>query len=325
MLSVRRLLSLLAVLTLALAGVLTAPVAAAHAAETRTICNYDWVRVRAGATTASAELGRLTRGTVVSGVQQGSWFRLDNGRYVASYYTCTGGAPAPAAAPQASGGQTRVVCNHDWVRIRARATTASAELGRLTRGTVISGTQQGSWFRLADGRYVAASYTCAAPAGAIASNLAAPTALGSSAQQLQQPTGTLGSPTGAFGERIHPITGRRSLHNGIDLGNRSGEPVVAAEAGIVTVVGRTTTAGLYIKIDHGTVNGVPQVVTAYLHLSETAVQQGAYVTRGQFIGRVGNTGSSTKPHLHFTVYESGVPVNPEKWLGPRSDLPLCQP
>ena len=390
-----RLLSVFAAALLAVVGVLVVPTPA-QAAETRVVCNHDWVRVRSAATTNSRELGRLSRGTAVTGTQQGSWFRLDDGRFVAAYYTCAGSgraaapqastasgstfavcrtpsvrvranattrsaevgrlnqgatfsgrkvgtwiqldngghvaayyacassapvaAPAPAPAPQrvAPSAATHQVCRTSWVRVRAKATTASAEIGRLTEGTPMAGRKVGSWIQLDSGGAVAAHYACAY-SGALAP-VAAPVTVPDAATPLRQPTGTLGSPTGPYGQRYHPILRTWRLHNGIDIGNRAGEPIVAAEAGTVTTVARDASAGLYVKIDHGTVAGTPRVGTGYLHLESAAVSVGQRVERGQVIGRVGSTGLSTKPHLHFMVYESGRPVNPEKYIGPLASL-----
>lgn len=320
-----RLLSVFAAALLTVAGVLVAP-AVAEAAESRVICNHDWVRLRSAASTSSRELGRLTRGTQVSGTQQGSWFRLDDGRFVANYYTCGAAPAAPAAAPAqptASGGGSFAVCRTPWVRVRAKATTASRELRRLNQGTAMAGSMQGGWLRLDGGAgFVAAHYACATagPAAApVAVAVAAP-APAASSTALLQPTGTLGSPTSAFGNRYHPILRSWRLHNGIDIGNRAGEPILAAEGGVVTAVGRDNTAGLHVRVEHGTVAGNPRVGTGYLHMASTVVSRGQQVSRGQVIGYVGNTGLSTKPHLHFIVYESGTPVNPEKYLGPLASL-----
>lgn len=312
-----RLLSGFLTAMLAAVGVLVIAPTDAAAAEARVICNYDWVRVRSAATTSSRELGRLTRGTAVSGEQQGTWFRLVDGRFVAAYYTCA--APAAAAAPStrvaapSAGGATFQVCRTASVRVRERATTQSAELRRLAQGTTMTGAMQGTWLRLGDGSgYVAGYYACpdAAPAVPV------PTA----SAPLLQPTGTLGSPTSPFGTRFHPVLRAWRLHNGIDIGNRAGEPVYAAETGIVGTVAWDPSAGLHLKIDHGTLGDTPAVGTGYLHLESVAVEVGQHVNRGQLIGRVGSTGLSTKPHLHFITYESGQPVDPEKYLGPLDSL-----
>ena len=313
-----RLFSAFATSLLAVAGIAIVAPSAAQAAETRVVCNHDWVRVRASASTGSAELGRLTRGTAVTGDRQGSWFRLTDGRYVAAYYTCLGGGqPAPAASSPTA---THQVCRTPWVRVRAAATTRSAEIGRLTQGTVFAGRRTGSWIKLDRGGHVAASYACAAPANATAPAPTPAPPARIDGTPLLQPTGTLGSPTSPFGRRFHPILRVWHQHNGIDLGNRAGEPVHAAEAGVVTTVSRDASSGLYIKIDHGTVAGTPRVGTGYLHLQSAAVSPGQRVERGQLIARVGTTGLSTKPHLHFITYESGRPVNPEKYIGPLDSL-----
>lgn len=302
-------------------GLLVVTPAPAQAAESRVVCNTPWVRIRAQATTRSAELGRLTRGTTVTGTLQGSWFRLSDGRHVAASYTCAASASAASASSASASATTQTfeVCRTPWVRVRAQATTRSAELRRLTRDTVVTGRVEGSWLRLDGGGWVAASYACAAPSGA-STTTGASSSSAAAATALLQPTGTLGSPTGAFGQRYHPILRVWRLHNGIDLGNRAGEPVVAAEAGVVTTVTRDSSAGLYVKIDHGTVAGTARVGTSYLHLDSATVSPGQTVARGQLIGRVGRSGLVTTPHLHFSVTESGTPVNPEKYLGPLSAL-----
>ena len=176
-----RLLSVFAAALLAVVGVLVVPTPA-QAAETRVVCNHDWVRVRSAATTNSRELGRLSRGTAVTGTQQGSWFRLDDGRFVAAYYTCAGSGRA--AAPQAStaSGSTFAVCRTPWVRVRANATPRSAEVGRLNQGATFSGRKVGTWIQLDNGGHVAAYYACAssapvaAPAPAPAPQRVAPSA-----------------------------------------------------------------------------------------------------------------------------------------------------
>ena len=327
--TVARLFSVLTAVLVGAAGLAVVPTPAA-AAESRAVCNYDWVRVRSAASPASRELGRLPRGTVVTGDRQGTWFRLTDGRFVAAHYTCSAPAPAappaPAAAPAAQGGAFQV-CRTASVRVRERATTGSRELRRLARGTTMVGSLEGRWLRLADGSgHVAAYYACtaageapaAAPTPAREAARTDPAPLG--ATPLLQPTGTLGSPTSPFGQRFHPILRTWRIHNGIDIGNRAGEPVLAAESGVVTTVGSDASAGLHLKIDHGPVAGTARVGTGYLHLASSAVSRGQRVERGQVIGYVGNTGLSTKPHLHFIVYADGRPVNPEPFIGALSSL-----
>ncbi|HEV2438851.1 MAG TPA: peptidoglycan DD-metalloendopeptidase family protein [bacterium] len=108
-----------------------------------------------------------------------------------------------------------------------------------------------------------------------------------------------------FGWRIDPIFHRRALHTGIDIAASWGAPVAAAEAGTVLYVGWMTGYGNVVVLDHG--NGVS---TVYAHLSSYAVRTGESVRRGQVIARVGSTGWSTGPHLHFEVRQNGQPVDP---------------
>ncbi len=100
--------------------------------------------------------------------------------------------------------------------------------------------------------------------------------------------------TSGFGWRTHPITGSRRFHSGVDIGAPMGAPVVAAASGMIITAGRLGGYGNAIVIQH---NGVQQ--TLYGHLSEVFVQPGQRIEQGTVIGRVGSTGNSTGPHLHF--------------------------
>ena len=111
--------------------------------------------------------------------------------------------------------------------------------------------------------------------------------------------------TSGFGWRIDPFIHRRALHTGIDIAASMGTPVEAAENGTVLYVGWMTGYGNVVVLDHG--NGVS---TVYAHLSACLVQVGETVTRGQVIARVGSTGWSTGPHLHFEMRQDGQPVDP---------------
>lgn len=111
-----------------------------------------------------------------------------------------------------------------------------------------------------------------------------------------------------FGYRIHPIFGTNKLHNGIDIKAASGTPVYAWSDGIVTHAGfKGDGYGKSIVINHGA-----GLRTGYAHCSEVSVKTGDRVFSGTLIGKVGSTGFSTGPHLHFIVYKNGVPVNPMK-------------
>lgn len=94
-------------------------------------------------------------------------------------------------------------------------------------------------------------------------------------------------------------------HLGVDFRGKTGEPVRAANRGIVALVDNFFLAGNVVYIDHG-----DGVVTAYFHLSKTLVQQGDTVSRGQEIGLVGATGRVTGPHLHWSARYGAVTVNP---------------
>lgn len=117
--------------------------------------------------------------------------------------------------------------------------------------------------------------------------------------------------TSNFGVRIHPITGKKKAHNGIDFGAPSGTPIYAAESGVVIVSKYTSGYGNTVIIDHG--NGL---WTLYGHIKNKGllVSEGDEVKRGDKIALVGSTGNSTGPHLHFEVRKNEVPVNPSSYL-----------
>jgi murein DD-endopeptidase MepM/ murein hydrolase activator NlpD len=112
-----------------------------------------------------------------------------------------------------------------------------------------------------------------------------------------------GSITSTFGQRW----GR--MHNGIDIGNNIGEPVYSALDGIVKECKYETGYGNKITVDHGN-----NIITVYAHLNEFKTNLGAQVKKGELIGKVGNTGKSTGPHLHFEVRVNGVPINPQGYI-----------
>jgi murein DD-endopeptidase MepM/ murein hydrolase activator NlpD len=118
-----------------------------------------------------------------------------------------------------------------------------------------------------------------------------------------------GPVTSPFGWRVHPIFHVRKLHTGIDIGVGYGTPIHAADGGRVIYASWMGGYGNVIIIDHG--GGLS---TLYAHQSSLAVGYGAAVSRGQIVGRVGSTGFSTGPHLHFEVRVHGNPVNPMNYL-----------
>ncbi|MGF1455131.1 MAG: M23 family metallopeptidase [Alphaproteobacteria bacterium] len=112
-----------------------------------------------------------------------------------------------------------------------------------------------------------------------------------------------------FGMRIDPFNGSPSRHRGIDFSAWKGTPVVATAGGRVYRSSYSTSFGKYVLIDHG--NGFR---TLYGHLDERGVKGGQTVERGDVIGKVGNTGRSTAPHLHYEVRYRGKHIDPRKFL-----------
>lgn len=108
-----------------------------------------------------------------------------------------------------------------------------------------------------------------------------------------------------YGVRRDPIYGSSKFHAGLDFAAKTGTPVFATADGIVTEAGRQSGYGNCIDISHGY-----NYLTRYAHLSEVLVKPGQEVKRGEMIGKVGSTGKSTGPHLHYEVRFKGEPQNP---------------
>lgn len=113
----------------------------------------------------------------------------------------------------------------------------------------------------------------------------------------------------AFGHRIDPIAGLRSMHEGLDFSAETGTPVVVAADGVVLSTSYHADYGNVIDVDHG-----DGLTSRYAHLSSMEVKPGALVKRGEKIGAVGTSGRSTGPHLHFEVRKLGVAQNPALFL-----------
>ena len=112
-----------------------------------------------------------------------------------------------------------------------------------------------------------------------------------------------------FGVRVSPFTDTKVFHHGLDIDAPKESPIRAAGAGKVVRCGFESRYGNLVVIDHG--NGYR---TIYAHLSERMVELGDTVRRGDLIGKVGDTGRTTGPHLHYEVQVNGLPVNPVRFL-----------
>lgn len=114
-----------------------------------------------------------------------------------------------------------------------------------------------------------------------------------------------GKITSSFGYRKHPISKRRHFHKGIDVANTSGTDVVSSGSGIVTFAGWNGGYGKVIIVSHG--YGYKSV---YAHNKSNLVEVGDRVSKGQVIAKLGNTGRSTGPHLHFEIRYNGQHIDP---------------
>lgn len=108
-----------------------------------------------------------------------------------------------------------------------------------------------------------------------------------------------------FGYRMHPILRRVKFHYGVDIAASHGTPIHAAADGVVMFAGWRRAYGNTVIIDHG-----DGWATLYAHCSQVLVSEGEVVKQGQVVAKVGSTGLSTGPHLHFEVRHYGEPINP---------------
>ena len=127
-----------------------------------------------------------------------------------------------------------------------------------------------------------------------------------------------------FGVRSDPFLGRPAMHTGLDFRSSTGDPVRATANGTVESAGWSGGYGKMVEIDHG--NGFS---TRYGHMSEIEVKVGQQIKIGQIIGRVGSTGRSTGPHLHYETRIDGDAVDPQKFLraglAARQRAPVARP
>ncbi len=118
-----------------------------------------------------------------------------------------------------------------------------------------------------------------------------------------------GEQTSGFGMRHHPILGGTRFHEGVDLAAHDGDSVFATASGRVTSAGWNGGYGLAVTVDHG--HGLE---SRYAHLSRLNVVAGEEVKAGEILGRVGSTGLSTGPHLHYETRRFGRPLDPARTL-----------
>ena len=146
----------------------------------------------------------------------------------------------------------------------------------------------------------------ASPAGYAVSSPSSLTVGAGHADELAVPMPLASKVTSSYGWRTDPFNGMPHFHAGVDIGAAYGKAVPAAGNGEVVFAGAQGGYGNTVVIEHA--GGVR---TRYAHLSEIDVAEGSRVEAGSMIGRVGSSGRSTGPHLHFEVLQDGHPVNPE--------------
>jgi murein DD-endopeptidase MepM/ murein hydrolase activator NlpD len=112
-----------------------------------------------------------------------------------------------------------------------------------------------------------------------------------------------------YGWRDNPFSGSRTFHNGMDMATARGTKIYAALDGTVSATGYDVTYGNYVIISHHS-----GYQTLYGHMNSILTAKGKYVTTASVIGTVGNTGQSTGPHLHFTVFKNHSTLNPTTLL-----------
>jgi murein DD-endopeptidase MepM/ murein hydrolase activator NlpD len=136
---------------------------------------------------------------------------------------------------------------------------------------------------------------------------------------LRMPLSGDPSLTSPFGYRADPFLGRLALHPGVDLADAYGAEIHAAASGRVVHAGPAGGYGNMVEIDHG--NGL---ATRYAHMSDVLVEEGQQVDKGAVLGKLGSTGRSTGPHLHYEVRVDGEPVDPERYLRAGADLAAAE-
>jgi len=115
--------------------------------------------------------------------------------------------------------------------------------------------------------------------------------------------------TSGFGFRTNPFTGLTQMHEGLDIANRVGTPIITPANGIISDVGNDIAVGKVVVIFHGF-----GMTSRYGHLHKVFVKVGQRVKRGDKIAEVGMTGKTTGPHVHYEVKINGVPINPARYI-----------
>ncbi|MBK8970528.1 MAG: M23 family metallopeptidase [Hahellaceae bacterium] len=113
----------------------------------------------------------------------------------------------------------------------------------------------------------------------------------------------------SFGYRSDPFTGKRSWHAGVDFAGKVDSEIVAVAGGVVTYAGDRRGYGRLVEVNHGS-----GLVTRYAHCKSVAVRVGTVVKKGQLLARMGSSGRSTGPHVHFEVLKDGRQTNPAKFI-----------
>jgi murein DD-endopeptidase MepM/ murein hydrolase activator NlpD len=112
-----------------------------------------------------------------------------------------------------------------------------------------------------------------------------------------------------FGSRMHPMTGKKQFHRGVDIPGKLGAEVLAVADGVVTRSIKSGNYGWLVEIDHG-----DDYTTLYSHNRVNLVKEGETVIKGQAVAQIGSTGRSTGPHVHFEVLKKDRHINPVKYL-----------
>jgi murein DD-endopeptidase MepM/ murein hydrolase activator NlpD len=116
--------------------------------------------------------------------------------------------------------------------------------------------------------------------------------------------------TSRYGRRTDPLTKRLRQHSGVDIRADYGSPILSSAAGTVIFSGYHQYLGHCVKVDHGY-----GLETWYGHMSKRAVEKGDEIARGRVVGKVGSSGRSTGPHIHYEVHVNGKTVDPKNYIG----------